>query len=71
MQLVYSGSSLSGFLISVCLFRLIHPLFLGAAKAVHVLAVIPAGIMVWLIAAGISAIIAKTPLSKVLLGLKQ
>ncbi len=48
-----------------------HPLYLGAAKAVHGLAVIPAGIMVWLIAAGVSAIIAKTPLSKVLLGVKQ
>lgn len=101
VQLVYSESSFAGFLISVCLFRLIqlsdhrltqkkhtltmtrtlcsygfaiylmHPLFLGAAKAVHGLAVIPAGIMVWLIAAGVSAIIAKTPLSKVLLGVKQ
>ncbi len=48
-----------------------HPLFLGAAKAVHGLAVIPAGIMVWLIATGVSAIIAKTPLSNVLLGVKQ
>ena len=71
VQLIYSESSFAGFLISVCLFRLMHPLFLGAAKAVHGLAVIPAGIMVWMIAAGVSAIIAKTPLSKVLLGVKQ